>query len=234
MLAGTPFAHELDFSTGLPTGAVVYSVLGNDGTPIVGYDSVSVVPPVDALSILIVVPGSVNTVNTPLFEARTLTWTYPTANGVVNGRTRYRVEKDIPFPVSEDGVRTKLGVEDHELEDKDINLLLAYAALNEQFPLSAYENSGNYNTLVVVNAIEAQAALDVLPSLQLAVAKSEDSGTNKYQRFTSIDWEGLAESLNTAIYRLQNLTGVGTSSVVATIFVATGPTTDRVTNADYV
>lgn len=233
MLAGTPFSHEVNFSTGLPSGAVTYSLLGNDGQPLPNYNNLTITVPADTFSVVLAVPGSANTCSAPLFESRTLTWSYSTANGVVSGRTRYRVEKEIPFPVSEHGVRSKLGVEDHEVEDKDINLLMAYASLNEQFNLTPYENGGNYNTLLVVEAIEAQAALNVLPSLQLAVAKAEDSGTNKYQRFGNIDWAALEASLNNSIFKLQDLVGTDTTGLIGIIFVAAGSNTDRLTGNDY-
>lgn len=233
MLEGSPFAHEVDFSTGLPTGAVVYSVLGNDNKPIAGYEGRTVTPTAGAMSITLLVPSSVNICNKPLFEVRTLTWTYVTASGVVTGRTRYRIEKLIPFPVTEEGVRAKLGVEEHEVEDNAIDLLMAYASLTDQFDLSPYENQGSYSSLIVLNAIEAQAALDVLPSLQLAVAKSEDSGTNKYQRFTTVDWSGLADSLSQSVSRLRILAGVADDVSVAPIFLTIGKTTDALTGNDY-
>jgi hypothetical protein len=233
MQAGAPFAHELDFSTGLPTGAVVYSVLGNDGLPLAGYDSLAVTPPQGALSIVLTVPGSANTCTMPLFETRTIVWSYSTTNGVVSDRTRYRIEKNIPFPVTEEGVRYKLGVQPHELEDNAINLLLAYARLSERFDLAPYTNAGDYRTLIVMDAIEAQAALDALPSLQLAVAKSEDSGTNKYQRFSAIDWDMLAASLGATVDGLAELAGDDNVFGGRIIFMTAGPTTDPVTNAAY-
>ena len=234
MQSGAPFAHELDFSTGLPTGAVVYSVLGDDGIPLTGYDAVPVTVGANTLSIVITVPGIVNTCSKPLFETRTIAWAYPTAHGIVEGSVRYRVEKIIPFPVTEEGVRAKLGIEPHELEDNAIDLLMAYASINQQFDLTPFVGAGDYTTLIVLNAIEAQAALDVLPSLQLAIAKAEDSGTNKYQRFNSIDWDALAGALNDKIARLENLVGVDPDKLVGSvIFLAVGATTDRVTNTQY-
>lgn len=206
--AGSPFAYEVDFSTGLPTGAVVYSVLGNDGLPLVGYDSVSVTPPMGAVSMMLVVPGALNTVSTPLFETRTVTWTYATSNGIVADRIRYRVERDIVFPVSPDGVRSKLGVEPHEITDSEIDLLKAYSdlsALYEAGALDPYATSGDRNTLMVANAIEAMAGLSLIPTLQLAVARKESSGTNSYERFSGVDWDRLAGSLTSYLTPINDL-----------------------------
>jgi len=200
--AGSPFAHELDFSTGFPVGAVVYSVLDNNGQPLPDHTDVSIDPPEGAISLLLVVPGSANSVATPLFEGRTLTWNYTTLNGFVSDRVSYRVERPIPFPVSAEGVRTKLGVEPHEVPDRDIHLLLAYANFANRFAadaLSAHENSGDYGALIITDAIEATAALMVLPSLRLRIARSESSGTNEYERFASIDWGALENSLLTTL-----------------------------------
>ncbi len=207
-LAGSPFAHELDFSTGLPTGAVVYSVLGNDNLPVSGYEAISVYPPAGALSLLIIVPGTINTVSTPLFETRTLSWTYPTEHGVENGRKRYRVVRDIVFPVTPEGVRAKLGIEDHELPDERIDLLSAYATLSNGYEagaLDAYATAGDSTTLLIADAIEAMAGLEVVSSLQLAVARKESSGTNSYERFANMDWDSLRAQLYSYIGRLNDI-----------------------------
>jgi hypothetical protein len=237
MLAGSPFAHEIDFSTGLPTGAVVYSVLGNNNLPIAGFNAVSVTPAAGALSITLIVPGIANTCNLPLFEGRTLTWTYSTTKGIITQSVRYRVEKQIPFLVSNEGVRSKLGVEDNEVEDRDIDLLHAYATLQAKYPtgvLDAIAPLGNLNTLLVINAIEARAALDVLPSLQLAVAKTEDSGTNKYARFNSVDWDALRAGLEAHLNLVDDLLVPAVDYVGIIMFQTAGSGTDRVTGAEYV
>lgn len=223
MLAGAPFAHEVDFSTGLPTGAVTYSVLGNDNQPIAGLDNVSVTPINGAVSLLIVVPASANTVATPLFETRTLTWSYTTATGVVTDRVRYRVDRDLVFPVSTDGVRAKLGVEPHEVPDDNINLLMAYANLSALYPtgtLDAFAETGDRSTLMVANAIEAMAALILVPSLQLAVAKKESSGTNTFERFTPMDWEMLSGSLMSYVSMLDEIATPTNTDDFSLIFFA--------------
>lgn len=237
MQAGVPFAHEVEFSTGLPTGAITYSVLGHDNQPLPGYNGLTLAPPNGAVSVVLIVPGEANTCTKPLFEGRTLRWSYPTSIGIVHGGVQYRVEKAIPFPVTPHGVRTKLGVEDHEIEDNEINLLLAYATITKAYgaaTIDGYAAAGDLNTLIVTEAIEAQAALFLLPSLQLAVARSEDSGTNKYQRFTSIDWQVLADGLNQTIGRIDTMLDLTTDNLLGTVFIAVGRTTDPLTNSDYV
>lgn len=232
IIEGSPFSHEIMFNTGLPTGVVTYSLLGNDGTPLSGYNSLTVAPAVGAVSLVINIPSSANTVATPLFETRTLVWSYNTAGGLVSNRIKYRVDKDIPFPVSVDSVRHKLGVESHEVH---INLLDAYSELLAYYPddaFVAYETSGDRNTLLVANAIEAMAALSVIPSLQLSVAKAEDSGTNSYQRFSSIDWQKLIEKFTDDIAALSLVVApVSDPFVGYTVFFAVGAATDPFTGA---
>jgi len=237
MLAGFPFSFQLDFSAGLPTGAVTYSVLGNTNAPLGGFSNLTVTPPLGALSLLIVVPGTANTCALPLFENRTVVWSYLSNHGIVQGSERYRVEKPLPFVVSADGVRAKLGIEDHELADRDIDLVLAYAKLASKYDdgvLDSYATGGDLRSLLVINAIEALAALDVLPSLQLAVAKAEDSGTNKYQRFTSIDWDALAAGLAQHVMAVDEIVGVSDDDVAGiTLMYKAGRTNDPFTGSEY-
>jgi hypothetical protein len=168
----------------------------------VGYDGVSVTPTVGALSLLIIIPGDENTVATPLFETRTLVWEYTTTTGVQSGRVRYRVEKDVPFPVSPEGVRAKLGVEPQDVPDSRIDLLKAYATLQTLYTpgsFTPFETTGDYGALLISDAIEAVAGLEVIPWMQLSVAKKESSGTNTYERYGDIDWAALTASLTSYI-----------------------------------
>lgn len=233
--AGEVFAHNLDFSAGQPTGAVLYSVLGNNDAPLSGLSNVSVTIPNGAVSHLIIIPGSAHTVSTDLFEKRTLVWSYTTSVGVVNGRLPYRVEKPIPFPVSRLGVKTKLGLHDHEIGDEFVDLTRAYATFAEAADLTAYQSSGDYNSLVLTEAIEALAALNLIPRLQVLVVRSEDSGTNAYSRFAAIDWDRLAGNLQEIIDRGLNLIVPPLDELAGlTIFFTVGPLTDPFTGEDSV
>lgn len=201
--AGSPFGHLIEFSTGLPTGAVSYSLLGNDGSTLL---SDSFTPEAGALSHLLIIPGAQNSVSTTFMESRTLVWSYTTASGLVSDRLTYRVEKPIPFPASPDGVRNKLGVAAHELPDTSINLLLAYSDLTELLSeqiLQDAETAGDRGTLLVIEAIEAIAALEVLPTIQLRAGQSESSGTNEFARFRDIDWNMLRTQLAVHVDRVR-------------------------------
>lgn len=228
--AGSPFAHLIKFETGAPTGAIAYSLLANNGTTVL--DSGNITPPAGSVSRLLTVSGAYNTVATDLFESRTLTYSYTTASGLVSNRIAYRVAKPIPFAVSVDGVRKKLGIEKHELADDSVDLVLAYAELSNELTLTPYEAAGNRGNLLCIHAIEALAALQAMPTLQLAIAQSETSGTNEYKRFGLINWDKLRADLLLHISRLRELIepttdGLGDYSV----FTTAGRATDEITGA---
>jgi hypothetical protein len=194
--AGSPFARLIEFGTGSPVGAISYQVLGNDGSAV---HSGSVTPEAGAVSQLLVIDAAHNTVSKPLFEMRTLTWNYTTATGVVSDRVTYRVDRSLPFTVSAEGVRTKLGVSEHELPDEDVDLVKGYAEFQTRAPadaLATAATSGDRDALLCVDAIEALAALAILPSLQLRATQRESSGTNEYSRFGGIDWDKLQLGLS--------------------------------------
>ena len=196
----TPFTHIVEFASGAPTGAFSYSLFDEDGTIVDGIEDEVVTLGVGAISARIDIPAASNTVSKPLFETRTITWTYPTNSGTVNGSISYVVQKAIPFPATPEGVRQLLGVTPEEIPDDRIDLLGAYLEfikpLNDpDTVLEPYTTSGDADAYKITRAIEALAALETLPTLQIALAARFDSGTNSYQRWNKIDWEGMAERL---------------------------------------
>jgi hypothetical protein len=234
VLAGAPFAHEIAFDTGSPVGAITYSLYGNDGNVMSGYNGLTVTPDIGAMSVLVVIPGAANTVATPLFEQRTLLWSYMTAGGMFANQITYKVQKQLPFPATPDGVRAKLGLGPQELSDNSIDLMMAYANLvyaYEDNAFDPYATTGDRNTLLVTNAIEAMAALAAIPTLQLGIAKKESSGTNSYERFPNMDWDALIAALHRY---LDDLNGLVTPLVdpygASLIFFTVSPTLDFITN----
>lgn len=228
--AGSPFAQLIEFSTGLPTGAVSYTLIGNDGSVLLD-DSVT--PDEGAISYLLVIPGAQNTCAQPLFETRTLVYTYLTATGIVTDRLSYRVDKPLPFAATPDGVRAKLGIEVHELEDKDVDLVGAYAELTTFGDTTDYETSGDRNALIVTDAIEAVAALRVLATLQVKVAQRESSGTNEFQRYAGPDWLRIESDLYVHVARARQLLDP-TYDALGAAYQAFGkitPTPDVITQA---
>lgn len=202
LLENTPFSYLVEFSTGTPTGVFSYSLTDDEGNPVAGITNVEVPISVGTISTIIQIPQVANTLTKPLFEGRTISWFYSTASGVVNGSYSYQIQKRVPFPCSYEGVRTKLGIDTTEIPDERIDLLMSYIEFNSLFTdgLDAYTLTGDATALKITNAIEAVAALKLLPTLQLSLAKRLSSGTNEYERFAKIDWDVLRATLEQTIY----------------------------------
>lgn len=201
-IENTPFSYLVEFTSGSPQGVFSYSLYDDDGNPVPPLQNVEVTPPEGSVSFLIEIPNIANVLTKPLVEGRRLSWNYTTNLGAVNDSFSYTIQKRVPFPVTAEGVRTKLGVDKTELPDDRIDLLMAYVEYNDTFVggIDNYAYAGNSTTLKIMNAIEAIAALKILPSLQLSIAKRLTSGTNEYERFAKIDWEMIEASLGQLIY----------------------------------
>lgn len=200
--AGSPFAHRVEFSAGYPTGAVSYRLLGNDGVTVLY--SGEKAPDRGAVDVQLIVPAQHNTCALPLFENRTLAWDYITEAGVQSDRITYRVDRPLPFAVSAEGVRNKLGLSDHEIADSAVDLITAYSEILDligETALSTAAVAGDRSTLLVAHAIEATAGLALLPTLQLRAAQRESSGTNEYARYSQIDWVMLEANLKAHVDR---------------------------------
>lgn len=196
MRVGTILTQLVEFSFGPPDGNVAWQLLDQRGAPIA---SGEVVPTADAVSVVITVDGALQILaEGQLAETRELSWAYTTGGVAHTGTKRYRLEAFLPFGISADGVRRKLGVESHELGDDKIDLVSAYGRFGELVTsdaLAAIELAGGYPALVVCDAIEAIAATALIPALKVSLAQKESSGTNQYQR-APIDWEAIRAQLD--------------------------------------
>jgi hypothetical protein len=131
---------------------------------------------------------------------RDLLWNYTVGSEVVNGDYRYTIEDRAPWGPTPDGVRRKLGVAPHELPDADISLVRAYydfLVLMGEPDLTGFTPTAR-ERLALADAVEAVAALTVIPSLQIRLADKESSGTDTFQR-GKIDWAYLEGYLRTMV-----------------------------------
>jgi hypothetical protein len=201
-IENTPFSYLVEFDTGSPLGVFSYSLYDDDNNPVAGINNVEITPVPGAVSVLIQIPIQANTLTKPLFEGRTISWFYTTQLGAVNGSYAYTIRRKVPFPATTEGVRTKLGIDNTEMPDDRIDLLTSYVEFDSAFAggLGPYTMSGDIMALKITNAIEAIAALKLLPSLQLSLAKRLTSGTNEYERFAKIDWEIIKANLEQIVY----------------------------------
>lgn len=194
--AGKKFRYLVQFTSGQPTSDLTYTLYNQDGTVIL----TEVVPIiVGQLSEIIEIPGGSNALSKPLFEKMTLEWEYDTATEAIIDSVSYIIHLPIGFPVSEEGVRNLLGVDVEELPDEDVELFNGFMSflklVGSDVDLTAFIDSGDYDSYQITKAIEAATALALLSSLQIRLPRKYDSGTSSYERWNTIDWEGLAAEL---------------------------------------
>jgi hypothetical protein len=185
---GQRLTHLISFATGFPDAAVSWQVHDTAGNLVT---SGSFTPASGAVSAIITVPGSANTLGSGVvYGTRDLSWSYTAGSLAQAGELRYSIEARLPFGIQRDGVRTKLGVEAHELPDDQIGMVRAYLAFQERVSsdlLDTFADASAYEQLVIADGIEAAAALALIPTMQVRLASKEANGTNQYQR-ADIDW----------------------------------------------
>lgn len=220
------------FSSGAPDGPVSWRLL--DGTGAELATGVAAATAED-VSINLTIAASYNRLPAgALFGSRDFEWSYTTGGIVVNDEVRYSIEARAPFGASNAGVRAKLGVEPKDLPDGDISLIRAFVGFRDIVTAERLDAmTDEADTLAVRDAIEAQAALNLIPTMAVRVAVSEDSGTNAYKR-QAVDWGAIAESLSTivndgvlAVFPAYDPAPTGALFIVAT------PASDPITGGNY-
>lgn len=192
MRSGLPLTQLVEFTDGFPDGDINWTLLDRDGAVVA---SGMITPAAGAASVVITVTGAQNTVEAGvLSSSRELQWDY-TAGGLTQaGRYRYRLDAFLPLGVSEDSVRHKLGVELHELEDEAIDLPAAYGQFQEMVGAGVLAAVTGFEVTQARDAIEATAALALIPALQVKLATKQSSGTDQFQR-GKIDWDAVRAQL---------------------------------------
>lgn len=230
--SGFGFTVPILFSSGTPDAGVSWRLL--DALGVERASGTAAVLPGD-VSLNLAVTGSFNQLGFGvLFDSRDLEWTYAVGGQIVNGELRYSIEARAPYGASNSGVRAKLGVEEKDLPDNDISLIRAFVSFRDTVTavrLAAVTDEADL--LAVRDAIEAQAALSLIPTMAVRVAVSEDSGTNAYKRQT-VDWGAVAESLSSIIDKAVSAIDPTYSAAPAgTLFVLATPDTDPFTGGTY-
>jgi hypothetical protein len=194
MRAGRAFTQLVEFTDGHPDGNITWQLLDGGGTQLA---TGTVTPAAEAVSSVIRIEAVNNGLvdATALSEPRELQWSYEVGGLLKSYQLRYRIDAFLPFGVSEDGVRRKLGLELHELEDADIDLVTAYSKFRDQVTSVALAAADDSLTLEICNAVEAMAAVVQIPTLQVRLAVKESSGTDQFQR-ASIDWDMIRAHLD--------------------------------------
>lgn len=229
--SGLPATHEVLFESGLPAGNVSWQLLDAAGGSVA---SGTLTPAAEEISAVISLSGTHLTNTSGAFLGyRTLQWWYAVASGhTVSGELSLTIETLPPLGISAEGVRQKLGVTKSELGDDSVELGFAFS----QFVSDA---GPSWDSLVlddelgrlVKDAVEALAALRLLPTMPVRIAAAETSGTSEFRR-QNIDWTNLAPGLDAKYQR--GLNAVDPTRSVASsgsLFFLAQPDTDPITGA---
>lgn len=225
--ANNPISFLIEFPSGHPDGNIVWNLYDPEGTILT---TGLITPAADAASAVIVVPGQFNSLDIgSLNSYRDVSWTYAVSGMIVSDERRYVIEGRVPYGASIAGVRTKLGIDDPiDLPEDEVSMVTAYMNFVGDRDMSLISPA----SLRMRDAIEATAALALLPSLMVRLAKKEDSGTSSFTR-SDVDWAALAAALSDIITAAEleidplfdPLVGFGA------IFILAGPETDAFTGA---
>jgi hypothetical protein len=230
--SGLALSIPVFFSSGHPDGPVAWRLYDATGTQLAD-GTVSV--PLEAVSMNLPIAAEHNTLpGGELFNSRDFEWAYTVNGAIVNGSQRYSIETRPPYGASNDGVRAKLGVEKKDLPDGDISLISAFISFRDDVtaPLLAAATS-DAALLAVRDAIEAQAALNLIPTMAVRVAVQEDSGTNAYKR-QAVDWGAIAESLSTIVYNgILAVNPTYDPAPTGVLFILATPAVDPITGGSY-
>lgn len=233
MESGSGLKHLVLFKKGQPASDITYNLYDQLGS-ILFTGSAPIA--LGQLSYLIEIDGSSNVLSLPLFEQMTLEWTYTTDTELVKENYKYRLHAPINFSVSIESVRNLLGVDPEELPDEEIDLFSGYLSFLSLLPngvdLSEYENAGTLDSYKIAIGIEAAAALEIFPTLQIRLPKKYNSGSSEYERWTNVDWEALKAQLNSKM--VAGLTIVNPNLElfpIINIFGVSDPDVDAVTGA---
>jgi hypothetical protein len=232
MFSGLPYSKLVTFNEGFPDGVVSWSLTDVAGSVIA---TGTVTPPALAVSIVVTTSAANNTLaGGALKGIRHLVTSY-TVNGIsIGSRTQYEVLGVVPFGASYEGVRNKLGVPEHNLGNDEIKLVEGYYEFRELATavlLDAVVAADNSLTLRIADAIEASAALELLPTMALRVAAQESSGTDQFKRM-DVDWTLIESKLREKVEagRLAVNTGVNPTDNFGSLFTL-GTSEDRFTGA---
>jgi hypothetical protein len=211
-------------------GQVSWSLRGQDGSVIVGPTQVTGVT--DTQVQLTVVAADNTVAGGLLFEKRTILVTGAVGGQPFSIRVIYRLTAWLNYTASADDVRAFMGIDLAELPDSDIDLTIAYsdvAGVVSKDLLDSALVAGDATEIAANRAIVARAVINVIPSAQARMLKSQSDGTQDIDRF-KVDFDGLRQDAIDSLAR--NIDGIlPTTSIIDFKASATSSNIDPVTNA---
>lgn len=204
VLENTGVTQRIEFRSSagaLPAdvGSISYNFYGHTGSKIRG--PVVMTAPAAATAISIPFPASDNSITSPhRFEKRTVVVTYASDGQSYTQTLTWRIIPLLPVWTTEDDVRALLGLNEDELLNDEIDLFSAYLRLEDELTAatlttaltSGLQAETSANTLLAV-----EAAIALIPSLQLRTPMVQADGGKRYERFRSVpDWRRIAHDLS--------------------------------------
>lgn len=221
--------HGIDL-TGV--NAVSYTLYDHSGSAIRQNVNVSVAAGANYVSIPLL--GSDATIASGRrFEKRQLFVTWQSQGQEYSATKRWRVIPYTDYSATQTDVRALLGLNDDDLNDDEIDLFSAFLSIEDevtQSTLTAALQSGTSLEMQANRLIAVEAALLVLPSLELRTAASVVDGNRRWDRFrTPPDWEVIGARLG-ALKAQMLATVTGTPQGGPTLMSVSTPT-DVITGA---
>lgn len=227
----TASSFLVEFPSGNPDGNITWRLYDENGVLLV---TDTFTPAAADISAVITVDPEYNLLDGVLSGYRDLRWSYIVGSLTINGEVRYNIEAAAPWGASPSGVRNKLGIAPHELPDDEISLIRAYynfaTMVSPTNPILFAPTAEQ--RLRLADAVEAMAALNALPTLQIRLASKESSGTDTFHR-QEVDYATLEARL-LAIVSEGAVIIVPSFDVTAgfgAVFILAPPAADAITGA---
>lgn len=210
-----------------------YSIYDNSGAVISGYSNVAITTIEGQNRLSIEIPSGVHTVASgKTFEKRVVSLTTKYLDKTYILRQSYYVTPYLNYTVTPKDVIVLMGVRDGEVLEPEVDLVSAYvrvASLMGSSTLTTNLASGTITQVQANEAIKAQAALDLLSTIELKAFKKMGGDSLNYTRFDGIDFMTIRNNLKAILQESIS----ATQSEVYTppnMFLLTTPT-DAVTGA---
>ena len=237
VLTGSDLTTKVDFQVGgalvIPDpGSVYLTIRDNAGAPIAPYNNQP--QTVTGTYLELVIPALVNTPATPgVLESRYLLVAFTYEGRPYTLRQSYRLSPFLTMTVSEDSVRSYLGLMPEELENGEIDLYGAYyELLGRVSSLATLLQAGTAQSLRANKAIALQAAILLAPSLPARYAQRVVDADSEFARATKFDPNELVDKLEAELDDLINdLTALDPAAVTNPTRFLVGTRTDPITGA---
>jgi hypothetical protein len=234
-IVGTNFGLMLDTYVGqnilIPdSGSMEYTVYDNSGQPITGLTAVAV-SGVNQKN-LITIPSAAQTVaGGKEFEQRTVVFTFNSALAPHTKTYSYQVTPFLNHHVTPEQVITVLGVQEGEILYDQVELLPAYFDAKQRLTdIDAALSSGTTTQTKANDLIAHLAAIRLIQTLELRAWRRFGSDAQAYQRFDTVDFDGIRRRVSGQIEMLvSDIEGDDLVTTAAGILFAVTQPTDAIT-----